>query len=86
MKKKDFILKDIAGKFILVPIGAEDLDFDGVVVLNETAKFLWENSDNEIDVNDLKDKVIKNFSVTTEEATRVVELFISQMKEADCFE
>ena len=43
MKRNDeFILKSIAGMTVLVPFGLKSFDVNGIIKLNETAKFLWD--------------------------------------------
>ncbi len=39
--KEGYILKEVAGNFIVVAIGDAALDFNGVITLNETGAFLW---------------------------------------------
>ena len=44
MKKSDsFILKEVAGNTVLVPFGEKAVSFDGIITLNDSAKFIWEN-------------------------------------------
>ena len=41
MKIQDgYLLKKVAGNHVVVPVG--DLDFEGLIKLNETGAFLWE--------------------------------------------
>ena len=44
MKRNDeFILKSIAGMTVLVPFGLKSFDVNGIIKLNETAKFFFGN-------------------------------------------
>lgn len=38
---KDFIVREIAGDYIVVPTGEEALKFNGLITLNEVGAFLW---------------------------------------------
>ena len=40
--KKDFVLKNVAGNFVVFPVGEATVDFRGMLALNETGAFLWE--------------------------------------------
>lgn len=81
----EFILREIAGEYILVPFGKNAIDFNGVVTLNATAKFLWEQcGDNEIDIEKLQNSLIAEYDIDKTAATEAVEIFVSQMKEAGC--
>ncbi len=39
--KKGFILREVGGESIVVPVGAASKTFHGMVTLNETGAFLW---------------------------------------------
>lgn len=42
MKVSDkFVIREIAGEFIIVPTGEEALKFQGLITVNETGVFLW---------------------------------------------
>ena len=40
---KEFILRNIAGECVLVPTGATTQEFNGLITMSDTAKFIWEN-------------------------------------------
>lgn len=43
MKIKDgFILRQVAGSYIVISVGSDTVDFDGMITVNETGAFLWE--------------------------------------------
>ncbi len=43
MKIKDgFVVREVAGNNIVVPVGAKTVDFNGIITLNETGRFLWD--------------------------------------------
>lgn len=85
-KNNDFVLNDVAGNWILVPYGENAIDFNGVITLNETAKFLWENCLEDVDVDLLKSKLIEEYKIDNETAQNAVDMWIEQMKEAGCIE
>lgn len=39
---KDYMLREIAGDFIVVPTGQAVFQFQGLITLNEVGKYLWE--------------------------------------------
>lgn len=83
---KNFILKNFADKYILIPFGDDALNFNGVVSLNDTAKFFWENSQDLIDMDRLIQLAVDKYSVDKNEAKEAVEVFVSQLKEAGCLD
>ncbi len=43
MKIKDgFILRQVAGSYIVIAVGGDSVDFNGMITVNETGAFLWE--------------------------------------------
>ena len=43
MKIKDgFMLRKVGGQNVVVAVGKASLEFNGIIRLNETGKFLWE--------------------------------------------
>lgn len=40
--KEGFILKEIAGSFVVVPVGDDLVDFTLMITTNETGAFLWD--------------------------------------------
>ena len=40
--KKGFILREVSGSYIVVAVGAASKEFKGLITLNETGAFLWE--------------------------------------------
>ena len=38
---KEFILREIAGEYILVPVGKTALTFNGLVTVNEVGALIW---------------------------------------------
>jgi len=81
---KNFILKEFADKYILIPFGEGALDFNGIVSLNDTAKFFWENSQDNVDIDKLTGLAIEKYSVDEKSARESAELFVSQLKEVGC--
>lgn len=65
----DFILRNVAGDKILVPSGAASQKYNGLITLNDTAAFIWENLDQVTEVSELIQKVVEEFEVDEETAT-----------------
>ena len=55
MKIKDtFVLRNLAGSNVVVPIGGDMVDFNGMITLNESGAFLW----NQIKAGKTKEELI----------------------------
>ena len=80
-RNTDFMLRDIAGEVILVPTGAATQQFNGMITLNEVAAFIWKNLDESESREILVDKIMDEFEVDRETATRDVIGFVSAFYE-----
>ena len=68
----DFILRQIAGENILVPCGEAAKRLSGLINLNSTAAFIWQNLNDAKDLDELTARVMENFEVDEETARRDV--------------
>lgn len=61
--KSGYVLRTVANEHIVVPIGNEAINFNGVLSLNETGKWLWEQMQSEVTLDSLVDKMVKTYQV-----------------------
>ena len=76
---KEFILRDIAGECVLVPTGATTQEFNGLITLTDTAKFIWENLEKVDDFETMIDALVKEYEIDKETAARDAREFINQL-------
>ncbi len=87
MKIKDgYMLREMAGNGIVVPVGDDTADFNGAVTLNETGAFLWKQLQSDKTAYELAKALADNYEVSDEDALKSVERFIKKLKEADLIE
>ena len=84
--KNDFVLRKVADSYVVVPVNSLTLDFNGVMNLNETGAFLFEQLQNGIEKEELVWKMLDEYDVTEEKASADIDAFISKLKDADVFE
>ncbi|MBR0189276.1 MAG: PqqD family protein [Clostridia bacterium] len=83
MKIKDgFILREVAGSFIVVAVGSAVKDFNGIINLNETGAFLWKILESGATKEELLEKMLTEYDVNEETARRDIDAFISKLQEA----
>ena len=69
--KKGFELRDVCGEHIIVAFGRENIDFNKVISLNESANYLWKNIfDKEFTADTLTDLLFQEYEVDAETAAR----------------
>ena len=87
MKIKDnFLLRKVADSYVVVPVGKLTLDFNGIITLNETGAFLFEQLQKGAEREDLIENLLKEYDVDPEKAAAVNEEFLVQVKDADVLE
>ena len=87
MKRNDeFILKDVAGNAVLIPFGSKSFDINGLIKLNETAKFLWEHSEDGFTAESLTADLMNEYSIDRDTAAESVQIYIDTMKEVGSIE
>jgi hypothetical protein len=80
MKRKDnFILQTVGGEDILVPLGQQVINLNGLVVLNNTGRFLWELLAEDRSPDDLTELLASRFEVDRPTATRDVQSFLDHI-------
>ena len=83
MKLKDgFILRTVAGETVVLP-AAGVTNFDMMITLNETGKFLWERLGNEVEEADLVKAILEEYDVSEERAAQSVAAFVARLKELE---
>ena len=83
MKLKDgFSLRTVAGETVVLP-AAGVTDFDMMITLNETGKFLWERLAVGAEEVDLVKDLLAEYDVTEEVAANSVSAFVARLKELD---
>ena len=77
--KPGFILREVAGSCVVVPTGAE-LNFNGMISLNETGKFIWQCLENDTDVDAIVAKIISEYDTDEATAKGAVEAFVQKLR------
>jgi hypothetical protein len=81
--KEDYLLRNVAGSHIVVPVGEGSLDFSGVITLNEVGAFLWEKLQSDTTEEELLSALLGEYDVDEDTAKADISEFISKLKGAD---
>ena len=83
MKIKDgFILREVAGSFVVVAVGEAVKEFNGIVNLNETGAFLWKMLEKGATKEQLIKALLDEYDVDETTAEKDVAAFIEKLQEA----
>ena len=70
--KKDCILREVAGEYVLIPTGAAAVNLNGMITLSETAAFVWRLLERDQSFDTLLAAVLETYEV--EEVRAAAEL------------
>ncbi|MFQ9516152.1 MAG: PqqD family protein [Eubacterium sp.] len=84
--KEGFILRNVAGNNVVVPIGKATIDFNGMMSLNDTGAFLFKKLIEGITREELIRAVMEEYQIEEELATKDVDDFIKKVEGEDLFE
>lgn len=80
MKVKDgFILREIAGSYVIVPVGENLVDFSAMMTVNETGAFIWKMLCNGAQRDEIIDAVCAEYDAPREEITADVDEFLAAL-------
>ena len=83
---KEFILREIAGEYILVPVGKTALTFNGLISVNEVGALIWGMLEKGSDVSTIVNGILDEYDVDEQTATADVLEFISYLKSNNIFD
>lgn len=72
----EFILREVAGSLVLVPVGEASKDFPGMVTMNPTSAYLWETLAKPQTPQTLTAALLERYDVTEDQAKSDVEKFL----------
>lgn len=78
-RKADFMMQNVGGENLLVPLGAQVMDLNGLITLNDTAAYVWERLAEERTLDELAAAVAKRFDVALEIARADVQTFVDEI-------
>ena len=87
MKIKDgFMLREIAGSWMVVPIGERVVEFNGLMVLSKSGAVLWNKLVKGDDIEGLTMTLSEEYDIDQTNARTDVESFVSMVAERGLFE
>ena len=81
--KKKFVLRNIVGETILVPLGQNNEAFNGLISINELGKFIWENIESAKDKEELLQRILDEYEVDKDIAKADLDEFLGKLKAVD---
>lgn len=79
--KKGYMLKEVAGTYVIVPV--TDLDFDGIITLNGTGTLIWKTLEGGATEEEIISAVMNEYDVEREVVEKDVKLFLDALRKAE---
>ena len=80
--KQGFMLRNIAGKDIVVAVGEAAMDFNGMITLNETGAFLWKLLEKGAQYDELVSALLSEYDVDEPTAKDGIDKFLETARGA----
>lgn len=76
----DFVMCDVAGKHVLMPLARAAVNLDGMISLNEVGLTVWNSLAEEKSYEELLKMMVSDYSVSKEIADRDIQAFLKKLK------
>ena len=84
--KEDYVLRTVADTWVVLPLGAESVNFNGMLTLNESGALLWQAMEKGGDRETLADALMAEYIVDRAQALADADEFIAKLQDAGCLE
>ena len=77
--KEGFLLREVAGSNIVVPVGKAELDFGGMLTLNPVGAFIWNQLSEDTTEEKIVRAVLDAYEIDEATARRDTHAFLEKM-------
>lgn len=61
--KKEFVLREIAGDYVIIPTGKTVLEFNGLITVNEVGVSIWKMLREEVTFDQIVHNILEEYDV-----------------------
>lgn len=79
IRNPSYLLREVAGSSVLVPVGEATRDFPGMITVNATSAYLWECLATQQTKESLVAALLARYDVTQQQAAEDVEKFLKTL-------
>lgn len=84
--KEGYLLREVAGQFLVVPVGSQAISFNGIITLNKTGKVIWEVLQSQTPKQAIIEALTHRFEVSIEQASQDVDAFLAVLQKHQLLE
>ena len=78
--KENYVLRQVADTWVVLPVGDAVADFNGMISLNESGSLLWKKLEEGSDLNGLASALTEEYDVTEKMALKDAETFVCKLR------
>lgn len=79
-RSKDFIKRKIGTQYVIVAVGAATKKFNGMISVNSTGSFIWDQLEQSMTMDELVTAITENYEIDKETATAHATQFVNTLK------
>ena len=84
--KKGFVVREIAGKSVVIALGEASKSFKGMIELNGTARIIWDMLAEEKERDEIINKIVTEYDIDEATAASDIDRFIEALTGANILE
>ena len=82
----EFVVRQVADNTVAVPVEQTALQFNGMIMLNDVSRVIWESLQQETDLEQIVTAVTDAFEVSREEARSDIVEFLDKLRKIQLLE
>ena len=77
--EKEFVLREIAGDYIIIPTGKSVLELNGLITVNEVGVSIWNMLQNDVTLEELVQGILEEYDVDEDVAREDIQEFLDAL-------
>ena len=77
--KKEFVLREIAGDYVIIPTGKTVLEFNGLITVNEVGVSIWKMLQEEVTFDQIVQNILEEYDVEESVAREDIREFLDTL-------
>lgn len=79
----EYVLREIAGEHILIPVGESAVEMNGMITLNEVGVFIWNCLQEEMTYDEVLCSILEEYDAPASKVRKDLDDFLGQMRESN---
>jgi len=84
--KDGYLLREVAGSWVVVSLGDETINFNGMMTLNTSGRMLWQSLERGCTREELSKVLTERYEVSPEDALKDVDEFVEKLQKYGCIQ